>query len=83
MMASRVKPPVRYCSMAPLRRVWSGITLLLPPAWQAAQLPVAASIQEGGAGTGERKRAVMTNVGCEQCDHAFCFVVNQAAAGIN
>merc|ERR550525_1599737 len=32
-------PPVRYCSSAPFLSFFSGTTLLLPPAWQAAQLP--------------------------------------------
>merc|ERR1719323_480430 len=31
--------PVRYCSSASLRSFFSGTTLLLPPAWHAAQLP--------------------------------------------
>merc|ERR1719401_1278253 len=32
-------PPVRYCSSASFLSFFSGTTLLLPPAWQAAQLP--------------------------------------------
>merc|ERR1719510_2329581 len=32
-------PPVKYCSSASFLNFFSGTTLLLPPAWQAAQLP--------------------------------------------
>merc|ERR1719336_2091748 len=40
MIAATLYPPVRYFSIASFLIFFSGTTLLLPPAWHAAQLPV-------------------------------------------